>query len=170
MKYLVFVAVALAAGSLASSTASAETIRMQRTTPYADSSHIARKIRKECVGLQDKLSAYAEEFGREFGVSIQRVDKVDAADPGAVLVVEITEVVSRGNPFIGHRKYSEIEGTLYRDGEKVAGFVGARNSMGGAFAGYKGSCSVLGRTMKALGKDVAEWLTSPEDGDELGDY
>lgn len=160
----------LACGFAVATTVSAETVRMQRSTPYADSSHVARKIRKECTDYQEKFSAYAEEFGRKMGVDIQRVDQVDPSDGGAVLVVEITEAVSQGNAFIGHRKFSEIEGTLYRDGEKVASFVGARNSMGGAFAGYKGSCSVLGRTAKALGKDIAEWLTSPDDGDELGDY
>ena len=41
--------------------------------------------------------------------------------------------------------------------------------MGGAFAGYKGSCSVLGRTVKAMGKDVAQWLKAPTDEAALGD-
>jgi hypothetical protein len=74
-----------------------------------------------------------------------------------------------GNAFIGHSKYSRISGALYQDGDRVAGFRAVRASMGGAFAGYKGSCSVLGRTMKALGKDIAQWLTNPDDGAELGD-
>ena len=33
-----------------------------------------------------------------------------------------------------------------------------RNSGGGFGGGYKGSCSVLGRCTKALGKDIAGWL------------
>jgi hypothetical protein len=41
--------------------------------------------------------------------------------------------------------------------------------MGGAFAGYKGSCSVLGRTIKAIGKDVAEWMKAPSKDAQLGD-
>ena len=160
----------LACGFVIAASASAETVRMQRATPYAEGARIAKKIRSECTQLQEKLPAYAEQFGREFGVDIVLADQVGPEDAGAVLVVEITDAVSRGNAFIGHRKFTEISGTLYRDGEKVAGFVGARNSMGGAFAGYKGSCSVLGRTVKALGKDVAQWLKNPQDGDELGDY
>jgi hypothetical protein len=28
---------------------------------------------------------------------------------------------------------------------------------------------VLGRTVKALGKDIATWLAKPQDGAELGD-
>jgi hypothetical protein len=41
--------------------------------------------------------------------------------------------------------------------------------MGGAFGGFKGSCSVLGRTVKALGKDIAQWLVQPAKGSQLGD-
>jgi hypothetical protein len=41
--------------------------------------------------------------------------------------------------------------------------------MGGAFAGFKGSCSVLGRTVEALGEDIGGWLAAPRDGASLGD-
>ncbi len=41
--------------------------------------------------------------------------------------------------------------------------------MGGLFAGFKGSCSVLGRTVKAIGKDIAEWLVNPVLDADLGD-
>jgi len=38
------------------------------------------------------------------------------------------------------------------------------------FAGFKGTCSIMGRCVKALGRDVAEWLQSPSKGAVLGDY
>jgi len=41
--------------------------------------------------------------------------------------------------------------------------------MGGAFGGFKGNCSVLGRTVKALGEDIAGWLTHPDKDGLLGD-
>ena len=34
----------------------------------------------------------------------------------------------------------------------------SRNSMGGMFGGFKGSCSVLNRTAKVLGADLAKWI------------
>jgi hypothetical protein len=150
-------------------TAQAEGVRMARATPYAEDAEVARKIRQECVKLTDQLPAYTREFGAAFGVDIDLVDEVSSEDAGPVLVLEIDEAVSQGNAFIGHRKYSQVSGTLYRDGDRVAGFKAMRGSMGGAFAGYKGSCSVLGRTMKALGKDIAQWLKQPDDEAELGD-
>ena len=74
-----------------------------------------------------------------------------------------------GNAFMGHHKYSAARGTLFENGKKLASFEARRQSMGGAFAGYKGSCSVLGRTVKAMGKDVAAWLKQPNDNALLGD-
>jgi hypothetical protein len=62
-----------------------------------------------------------------------------------------------------------VRGKLYQDGKEIGAFTGRRNSMGGAFGGFKGSCSVLGRTVKALGKDIAQWLVQPAKGSQLGD-
>jgi hypothetical protein len=41
--------------------------------------------------------------------------------------------------------------------------------MRGAFAGFKDSCSVLGRTVKAIGSDIADWLLKPSEDADLGD-
>jgi hypothetical protein len=79
------------------------------------------------------------------------------------------DAVSMGNAFLGHQKFTKVRGTLLQDGTKVASFKARRNSMGGAFAGFKGSCSVLGRTVEAMGEDIATWLTDPRDGASLGD-
>ena len=51
-----------------------------------------------------------------------------------------------------------MRGRLLDDGKEGAQFSGSRSSMGGAFAGFKGSCSVLGRCLEALSKDMAVWL------------
>ncbi len=141
---------------------------MQESIPYAEDADVAKKIRTECVELQKQLAQFTKEFAAENGVTVELGDIANAS--GRVLKVEISEAVSRGNAFIGHRKYTEIRGELSDNGKKIASFKGLRESMGGAFAGYKGSCSVLGRTVKALGKDIGMWLAKPEDGAELGDY
>ena len=44
-----------------------------------------------------------------------------------------------------------------------------RVSGGGAFGLYKGSCTVLGSTVKVLGRDVSNWLKKPVNGAHLGD-
>ena len=88
--------------------------------------------------------------------------------PGNMLKVEITSAYSAGNAFIGHRKSTAIRGELYDNGTLLASFTGSRVSGGGAWAGFKGSCSVLGRTVETLGQDIVAWLKKPSDNAHLG--
>ena len=164
-KWMFCISTALLAGNAIA----ADPITMAKPVPFADEAMIAGKIKKEC-DIQNQLAAYTEEYAREDqGLSITFVDSVQKDSPGMVLDVQIKDAVSAGNPFLGHRKSTLVAGTLYRDGEIIGKFVGRRNSMGGAFAGYKGSCSVLGRTVKVLGQDIAKWLKSPTMDAQLGD-
>lgn len=160
---------ALALFALASTPAFAQQVTMIDRVPYSEDAEIQRKVRDECVKLSGQLADFTQIYAKKSGVDVTLVDAIDTAAPGRVLQVEITEAVSLGNPFIGHQKHSKVRGTLFEDGEKIASFKGLRTSMGGAFGGYKGSCSVLGRTMEALGKDIGAWLANPQDGAELGD-
>ena len=161
---LTIAALALAIGS----TATAEDISMARTVPYAADAEVSSKVRSECVKLQDQLADYIREYGKEQGLQVQLLPSTDGVG-GRVLQVEIVDAVSMGNAFIGHQKYTRVQGRLLEDGRELGSFKGRRNSMGGAFAGYKGSCSVLGRTVKALGQDIAGWLRSPSADARLGD-
>jgi hypothetical protein len=158
------------AGALlcAGTAACAQTITLPRTAPYAEGSHIAGNIKTEC-DLPNKLAAYVAEYAQEKRLDTRVADSVSPSDPGKVLVLEIEESVSRGNAFIGHQKFTRARGALYQDGQEIGNFIAQRYSMGGAFAGYKGSCSVLGRTVKAIGKDVADWLAAPSMEAHLGD-
>lgn len=135
--------------------------------PYADDAHIQQKILDECVELNTQFAHFIKEYADENGVEVVLGEA--GADSGRVLHVAITEAVSQGNAFLGHHKGSAAAGTLVENGREVARFRATRYSMGGAFAGFKGSCSVLGRTVKAMGRDIAEWLKNPVDGAELGD-
>lgn len=148
---------------------SAEPVTMQAVTPYATDAKIAQKVRTECTQLGSQLAQFTQEFGKQNGVDVQLKDAIDTAQAGRVLKLEITDAVSMGNAFMGHNKFSTAQGTLFENGKKIASFEARRISMGGAFAGYKGSCSVLGRTVKAMGKDIAQWLKAPTDNALLGD-
>ncbi len=147
----------------------AEPVSVQASVPYAADSKIAQNIRNECTKLGPQLAEFTQQFGKKTGVDVKLVSSIDTAQPGRVLQIEITEAVSMGNAFMGHHKYSAARGTLFENGKKIASFEARRQSMGGAFAGYKGSCSVLGRTVKAMGKDIAQWLKQPNDNALLGD-
>ncbi len=155
--------------AFAAAPAFAERVQVQSSIPYAEDAEIANKVREECTQLNTQLAEFTQEFGRENGIEVQLVETLDTSAPGRVLQMEIVDAVSMGNAFIGHQKYSRVRGVLFENGQQIADFRGRRNSMGGAFAGYKGSCSVLGRTVKALGKDIAQWLANPQAGAQLGD-
>lgn len=142
-----------------------QAIKVQRTIPYAEDNDISDNIKTEC-SLGTQLADFIKQHA---GTPVELVEGELNTASGRVLEVTITDAVSMGNAWLGHQKFAKIKGTLYEDGKKVASFKARRNSMGGAFAGFKGSCSVLGRTVDVLGQDVGGWLKNPRDGATLGD-
>lgn len=152
-----------------SSVSFANSVAVQSSIPYSADSKVAQNIRTECVKLNSQLAQFTRDYTKKSNVKVELVDNLDIQQKGRVLQIEIVDAVSMGNAFTGHHKYSAARGTLYENGQKVASFDARRQSMGGAFAGYKGSCAVLGRTAKAMGKDIANWLQNPTDGARLGD-
>jgi hypothetical protein len=133
-------------------------IQIARDAPYKDPTTISNNIVTGCLQLGTKLSLYLNEFATKYGVETELVDSVDPKAGGRVLVVEITNAISSGNAFVGHRKSMSAKAELFEAGESK-GYVNFTRDSGGGFAGgYKGSCAVLGRCSKALGKDIAGWL------------
>ncbi len=155
--------------AVASTVLQADTVTMIKHVPYSADSKIRQNIKNECTALGSKISDFTVQFSKKTKNDIVLTESLDKTSSGKVLEVFITDAVSSGNAFVGHRKFVAVEGTLYEGGEKVASFQGSRYSGGGAFGGYKGSCSVLGRCSKAIGKDIANWLKNPTDGASLGD-
>lgn len=136
--------------------------------PYSKDNTVAENIKNECK-LNAKLSQFIESFSEKNGVQINRSDAVDHKIAQNALLVEITDAVSERTAFLGHKKSTSISGKLYKNGEFISSFEGRRVTGGGAFGGYKGSCAVLNRTVKALGKDVARWLKNPVNKARIGD-
>jgi hypothetical protein len=159
--YIRFAALLLA--FVASGHAAAQSVQLQRPVPYAADNDISDAIKAECR-IGEQLADFIKQYS---SVPVELTQQPAAS--GRVLQVEIVDAVSMGNAFIGHQKFTKVKGTLFQDGNKVASFKARRNSMGGAFAGFKGSCSVLGRTVEALGEDIGGWLSAPRDGATLGD-
>lgn len=148
--------------ALAGSSAYAQTVQLQRPVPYAEDNDVSDAIKTECK-IGEQLADFVKKYSKvpvEFG---------EGSGTGRVLQLEIVDAVSMGNAWLGHQKFTKVKGTLLENGTKVASFKARRNSMGGAFAGFKGSCSVLGRTVEAIGEDIGTWLGAPQDGATLGD-
>ena len=145
---------------LAASSAWAQSgsVKIAASTPSLDGAPIPTKVIQQCTSLGTKLSDFTKQYAAKGGLTIVQAPEIAAGSKGRVFVMHITHVVSRGNAFIGHQKSMTAKGELFVNGKPrgVANFT--RSSMGGFGAGFKGSCSVLGRTTKVLGRDFAGWL------------
>jgi len=148
-------------------TSVAGTIHVQQYTPYVETSLVDMAVKQECR-IDQQLPQFINTYASEHGMSVQLDPVVEADNKGNNLVVKIVQAQSNGNAFIGHRKYTKIQAVLYQDGKEIADLTAARASGGGFFGGYKSSCSVMGRTVKALGQDVALWLKAPGPGMRKG--
>lgn len=167
---LLFVVAFMWCGSVLAKDAKAEgpTYVVKNPVPFAEGSAIAGNIKKECK-LGEKLADFIVAYGKDYNINIIQEGSADTPSEAIPLTVEITESVSGGNAFVGHRKYTAITGHIPGESNATIKFDAMRVSGGGMFGGFKGSCAVLGRTTKVLGKDVARWLRKPEDGAQLGD-
>ncbi|MBB3227526.1 hypothetical protein FHW69_002149 [Luteibacter sp. Sphag1AF] len=166
MGKLSFVALALLA--MAPSAFAADSVTVQRPAVYNEDADVPGSVRKECK-LDEQLPDFIAQYAKETGTTINFAPAVQTGQQGRVLDMEFTNVTADGNAFMGHHKSVTVKGKLYENGKVIGSFKGKRNSMGGAFGNYKGTCSVLGRTVDALGKDIAGWLAAPKMDAMLGD-
>lgn len=99
-----------------------------------------------------------------------RVQVGTVPSDGHYIDMAITEVHMPGGGAWSGPKWLEVTGALREgDGDIVASFRAKRFSTGGAFAGFKGNCSIIGRCARAIAQDIAGWLRNPINGAELGD-
>jgi hypothetical protein len=162
------VAFLLALGLIGANAQAADSVTVQRETPFAADALVAGKVKRECT-INAELASLLAESAKDMRIDVQLVDEADETTAGRVLVMEIVDADSAGNAFLGHHKSMTVRGKLFEDGKQIANFTARRNSMGGAFGGFKGSCTVLDRTAKALGRDIAEWLAHPAEDALLGE-
>lgn len=141
-------------------------LNLRATAPYDKNLLVPWAVKAECA-LETKLPAFIEEYARGQFDTINLIDDADAK--GKLLSVKITGLVGTGGGAWSGAKQVTINGVLTENGKTIGTFKGMRVSGGGAFGAYKGTCSILGRCVKALGKDVAGWLKKPTMNARLGD-
>jgi len=140
-------------------------IRSDRVN-YSSKARIAQNIKDECK-IDQGFVNYLKEIGTKNGFNI--IVKNSIASNEVELKIEITDAFSSGNAFIGHRKFVSIAGSLSKGGQSLGSFEAARRTGGGMFAGFKGSCAVLARSVKALAQDTVRWMKKPSEKAMLGD-
>lgn len=148
---------------------SAGSVRVSSSIPYAANANVTAAVKAECQ-LDTKLASFIDSYGESSGVDVVLTDKpLSRKSKGKVLLVEITNVQATSGGIWSGAKSVSVSGKLYKNGKQIGDFTGSRYTGGGAFGGFKGTCSLVGRCVKTLGKDIGEWLKNPAKGSHLGD-
>lgn len=135
---------------------------------YSDNAPVPPAVRTECQ-LEVNLANWIKSYADEMSIPVT-VDESQAGNNGGrVLDVRITNVFGAAGGAWSGGKSVQVAGELRENGAVVATFTGSRVSGGGAFGQFKGTCSILGRCVKAIGKDIADWMRNPTPNARLGD-
>lgn len=137
------------------------------TPTFAKSAIVPTPVQTECQ-LPEKLASFIESYAPK-----KRFDAVQVTDQGRsgkVLIVEITDLIGTGGGAWSGSKAVTISGKLMEGDKTIGSFIGRRTSGGGLYGGFKGTCSILGRCVKALGKDIGAWLKAPSTDSRIGEF
>lgn len=146
----------------------AGSITISKQAPFAPQLSVPDAVRAEC-GLTTKLPEFVKENVDKTFDNVTLADGVSAKTPGQALSLKIVDLAGAGGGAWSGPKFVTVEGTLWENGKVKGTFTATRYSSGGAFGGYKGTCAILGRCVKAIGKDVGGWLLAPGMNTRLGD-
>lgn len=157
-----------ACASLPLTSVAAGSITIAKQAPFAQQLSVPDAVRKEC-NLPTRVSEFVKDYAGKNYDKVVLADRVSAGTPGQALSMKIIGLSGAGGGAWSGAKHVTVEGTLWENGKVKGTFTATRYSGGGAFGGYKGTCSILGRCVKAIGKDVSEWLLAPNMRAKLGD-
>ncbi|MBF0263668.1 MAG: hypothetical protein HQL46_00220 [Gammaproteobacteria bacterium] len=141
---------------------SSATIKLSDNIPFKKGVRVRPAIKTDC-DLGGKLSEYVQSFGqsKNFNFSPTKGKRE--------LVLNISHVHGTGGGAWTGAKSVTVEGKLMEGSKLIGSFTGTRTSGGGFFGAYKGTCSILGRCVKTLGKDIATWLETPTKNAIIGE-
>jgi len=134
---------------------------------FREDAYIRDAVKQEC-NLDGKLTQFIKESAAGQYANIIS-DTTTAPADAQVLTVNIEEVEGSAGGAWSGAKVVLIKGSLTQNGKTLGDFKARRYSGGGMFGAYKGTCAILGRCVKTLGKDVATWLAQPTSKAMLGD-
>ena len=143
---------------------SAGSVQLASSIPYAENANVNGNVKDKCQ-LDTKLAS----FIKTNETSVVLTDEpLSEKSSGKILLLEITNVQATGGGAWSGPKSVSVAGKLFDNGIQVGDFTGSRYTTGGAFGGFKGTCALVGRCVKSLGKDIGQWLKNPAPGSSLG--
>jgi len=134
-----------------------ETLYISQSISFEDERSIDPKVLR-CTELGIRFSEYLEKHGTKYKFNVMRTNE-ELEGKDNYLDTRITSAVSAGNAWSGHMKYASASAIIYVGGVEVGRTDVRRNSRGGFAGGFKGSCSILNRTVNALASDIFKWLS-----------
>lgn len=144
------------------------TITIPKTAPFEKGLDVSDSVKNECQ-LETKIIHFTKEYAEGDFDKIELADSVSESTPGKAASITISDVVGgKGGLWSGPKSVS-VKATLWQDGKVIGTLSSSRSTSGGAYGGYKGTCSLLGRCTKALGKDIAKWLKEPSMNARMGE-
>ena len=143
---------------------SAGSIQLASSIPYAGNANVSGKVKDECK-LDTQLASFIKSNEKNVVLTDESLSEKSS---GRVLLLEITNVQATGGGAWSGPKSVSVAGKLFDNGKQIGDFTASRYTTGGAFGGFKGTCGLVGRCVKSLGKDIGQWLKNPEPGSSLG--
>ncbi len=134
---------------------------------FKKDSYIRDAVKNEC-NLTGKLTQFIEKNASSQYANIL-TDSNSKQRNAQTLSITIEEVQGGGGGAWSGAKSVVVKGKLTQNGRVLGDFRGRRYSGGGMFGAYKGTCAILGRCVRTLGKDIAAWLQNPSSKAVLGD-
>ena len=132
---------------------------------FAKNLIVRGKTKTECR-LEERV---ADDIKRNVGrVYTNVVSEKPKSGKYHVLEVEIVDVFGAGGGGWSGPKHLELQGRLLDKGGKIVGSFRGRRTSAAGFTALKGTCSMLHKCSKTLGKDLAVWLQDPKPNSYLG--
>jgi hypothetical protein len=144
------------------------TVAALKKISFSEDADVREAVREECQ-IQTQVPEFLKRFGREYGVKVTLVDSLEKANTDQTIEMEITRVHAPGGGGWSGAKSVTVKAKVYENGSLVGDATATRHSSGGMFAGYKGTCAIVGRCAEAIGQDLARWLQDPSKDARLGD-
>jgi hypothetical protein len=141
-----------------------------RPINYIKESFVKNAVKKDCDLGENLAQAIKENSASQYTRILS--DSTDTLSEAQILTIEIEYINGdRGRAKWGNRGGNVgVKGILTKEGKVLGSFKALRETTGGYFATFKGTCTILNSCVEILGSDIASWLTAPTDNARLGDF
>lgn len=145
---------------LACTAVRAAPVYLETPVTYAPNAGVVDKVKEECKP-DEMFVREASPFFAKLAEGEGTVAADGAPRDKTRVQVQITHVMGVGGGAWSGPKSMSIQATLIENGKPGRTTKLTRTTTGGAFGGFKGTCSLIERCAKALGKDLSQWAVDP---------